>query len=852
MTRVRTALRASALALALVPALAAAQQAGTAAVVAGREYGASGLHRWLLGKSYRDLWTAPVTVPVLDLGAFAGGLTPTGTGGGNQTTSLRLRGADGREYAFRSVDKVQTQTLPEDLRHTLSSWAVQDQVSSFWPAAGVVAHPLEAAAGIPHTTERLFVMPDDPRLGEYRARFAGMLGTLEERPGTGRPLPPELAGADRIEDGDTFLVRLRAGPDERMDDREYLAVRLVDILLGDWDRHPGQYLWASTPRPGGGHLWRALPRDRDYAFVDYDGMAMGVGRGLIWNLVRFRDRIDLRPMAMNASQLDHRLLGGMERATWDSVTRAVRANLSDAAISSALAALPAEYRDRRGAALEARLRARRDDLARVSATFYGYVLHEAEAHGTDQADEAVVDRLPSGNVRVTLRPAGGGEPFFQREYAWTETREVRVYLHGGADVARVTGTGPEQVIVRVIGGEGDDRLADEGRAGHHTAFYDDAGSNTYDRRPHTKVDERPWTEVMWMPGAGSKPPRDWGFSQSGFAAGGGWKGGGVGPYVAVGPTWKRYGFRRHPHAVTGGVQLQWAPLENRFGVEYDGDFRYVGSPLDRTEVTVRATELAASRFFGYGNQADDGGFTSNHFRVWERQLYADAAYWKGLARRTWIVGALTGRVSAPEPEDGTPAGDLLPDGSEDFALAGGRVGFVTARGDSAAYIRNGWSLAAWGSGFPVARNDAGAFGGGEALATAYVSAGGRGPTLALRAGGEKVWGDFPFQYAATLGGTHSLRGYPSQRYAGDAAAYGSAELRQVVTRANLLVARGNLGVFGLADAGRVWYQGTSPGGWHTAYGGGLFFALIDNRYAVSAAYAQGETGRIHLQLGMPF
>jgi hemolysin activation/secretion protein len=175
-----------------------------------------------------------------------------------------------------------------------------------------------------------------------------------------------------------------------------------------------------------------------------------------------------------------------------------------------------------------------------------------------------------------------------------------------------------------------------------------------------------------------------------------------------------------------------------------------------------------------------------------------------------------------------------------------------ARGDSAAYVRNGWTLEAWGSGFPVARNDAGTFGGGQAVATAYFSPGSRGPTLAVRAGGQKVWGEFPFQYAAFLGGSHSLRGYPSQRFAGDAAAYGSAELRQPVTRANLLVARGTLGVFGLADAGRVWYQGTSSGGWHTAYGGGVFFTLLDRRYAVSAAYAYGEQGKFHVTMGMPF
>ena len=219
-------------------------------VVAGTRYAAGGLRRMLLGSSYRDLWTTPVRVPVLDLGSFAGGLTPTRKGGGNQTASLRLRAADGREYAFRSVDKDPTTSLPRDLQGTLVSWVIQDQTSSLVPAAGIPAHAVEDAAGLPHLTEQLYWMPDDPRLGAFRAEFGGMLGTLEERPAAGRTALPGLAGASRIETTDDFQQILASGPGERLDPRGYLAARLVDLLLNDWDRHSDQYLWARFDSAG--------------------------------------------------------------------------------------------------------------------------------------------------------------------------------------------------------------------------------------------------------------------------------------------------------------------------------------------------------------------------------------------------------------------------------------------------------------------------------------------------------------------------------------------------------------------------------------------------------------------------
>jgi hypothetical protein len=70
----------------LAPAAATAQ-GDSVTVVAGAEYRASPLHRTVLGDSYRDVWTTPVRVATLDLRTFAGGLTPTQRGGGNQTRS---------------------------------------------------------------------------------------------------------------------------------------------------------------------------------------------------------------------------------------------------------------------------------------------------------------------------------------------------------------------------------------------------------------------------------------------------------------------------------------------------------------------------------------------------------------------------------------------------------------------------------------------------------------------------------------------------------------------------------------------------------------------------------------------
>ena len=132
-------------------------------VVAGPDYAAGGLHRLLLGAHYRDTWTAPIRVPVLDLRSWAGGLTPTKAHKGSQTTSLRFDGADGREYQFRSVYKTPATGLPAHLQQTVLADLMQDGASASHPLGGLVVARLLGAAGVLRPEPVLSVLPDDAR-----------------------------------------------------------------------------------------------------------------------------------------------------------------------------------------------------------------------------------------------------------------------------------------------------------------------------------------------------------------------------------------------------------------------------------------------------------------------------------------------------------------------------------------------------------------------------------------------------------------------------------------------------------------------------------------------------------------
>ena len=442
MTRIRSLAALALLACSFRPLGAQNVQLTTDTVVTtpGAFYRGGRLKHAFFGTGYRDLWSIPLKVPVLNLKAYAGGLTPLERGGGNRTVSLRMRGADGREYVFRSVDKNVTRGMPADLQRTVVESVVQDQTSAKHPAGALVVAPLLEAVGVLHATPALYVMPDDPALGTFRAEFRGRFGLLEERPTDSEDGGGSTTfGAARIVGTDRLLERLKEDPDHRVDTRDYLTVRLMDILVGDGDRHADQYRWARFDQ-GKQHIYRPIPRDRDNALVRHGGLLLGVARLVTtpkWT--HFDERLThVQGLTLSGNELDRRFLADLPKVVWDSTAASVQARLTDTVIQNAVRSLPPEIYAQQGPALLEALRSRRDQLRLAADAFYLQHALAVEVHGTDKADHLAIVRHPDGRVDVRLAPKKDpATTYFQRVFNPAETREVRIVLVGGDDEAVV-------------------------------------------------------------------------------------------------------------------------------------------------------------------------------------------------------------------------------------------------------------------------------------------------------------------------------------------------------------------------------------------------------------------------------
>ncbi len=854
--RVASAIRAVAASLVLAasaraePAAAGAEaEPATTTVVAGARYDdVSRLHRLLFGSDYRELWALRVQVEVLDLDRFAGGLTPVREVGQRQSRGLALRGGDGRSYTFRGLEKDATAGLEPELRRTIAGRIAQDQIAALHPGAPPVAAALLDAAGVPSAGPRLVVMPDDERLDGFRGEFAGVVGTIQEYPTPAAEGRAGFAGATEIIEGAEMLARLRASAEERVDARAFLRARLMDLFLGDWDRHLGQWRFAKVP---GSAKWQPIPEDRDFAFSRFEGLVLFIARNWRPRWVAFGEEYpDMLGLTWQAWPLDRILLSELERPVWDELAAELRRRLTDDVIDAAVRRLPPEYLRADGARLASALKRRRDLLDRAAGRFYRLLSEEVRVEGTDAPEAAEVIALDGGDLEVRLSRVDGrgepaGAPWFRRRFRDGETSEVRVELRGGSD--RLVARGESRIRVRVVGGEGDDVL-DDSAAG--TSWLADwQGRDRVVRGSRTRVDARPYAAPVHDPERLWIPPRDWGRQRTYLP----WFGASpdVGAFIGGGVRLERFAFRTHPYARRQTLRAGFASGPRAFKVDYAGEFRRENSGVFLT-LDARASQLEILRFFGLGNDTrsdEPDGF----YRVHQRQLSLAALLNVPLARRVVLsLGPTAQYASTRRPADRL-IGQVRPYGSEPFGQLGAAAEIRLDTRNLVEAATRGLLLSAGGSFQPAVWDVEEPFGELHAEAATHLSARVPSkPTLALRAGAKQVLGTYPFHEATFVGGEETLRGFSSQRFAGDGGAWGNAELRLRLGRYHLVLP-GEFGLFALADTGRVWLEGERSNRWHTGAGGGLWFAYLDRSNTVTVAVARsGEQTGLYLRAGFLF
>jgi hypothetical protein len=310
-----------------------------------------------------------------------------------------------------------------------------------------------------------------------------------------------------------------------------------------------------------------------------------------------------------------------------------------------------------------------------------------------------------------------------------------------------------------------------------------------------------------------------------------------------------FGFRRYPYARRTSLSLQYAtgPGDARFDLGVDLR-REGGGPHPVFRAFASGLELM--RWYGQGNETVRTG--DGTFNLAEHTQYgAELMIGQDLGGHGFAEVGPAVLLARTDVEQDRFIGFDAPYGTGDFGQVGARARFRLGRGGGDEPVD--LQLEGGGSAFPAMWDVASAFGEVHGTGTAHLSAGiPFSPVLALRAGGRRVFGDYPFFESAFLGGIRNLRGFDEQRFAGEAMAFGNAELRLSLVPMTLMVP-GRLGVLGLADVGRVWLDGEESDTWHRAFGGGIWFGVDPRHMLLSVTLADGpERTGVYVEAGFAF
>ena len=835
-----------------------------------REFGP--LYKWAFGTNNRELFETPYTYPVLRLEDFDGGVTISKRGGGGQTNSLRLTTEDGRDYALRSIRKDPSRLLPAAARVGPVITLTRDLFFTANPFGALTAADIAEGVDIPHANPKIVYLPAQPGLGDLNVYFADDLYLLEERPNDewiGHPSPlrdddvPPFGTPDDIDGRDDVQERIREDYRHSIDQEQLVRARLLDVLLGDFDRHGDQWRYAEYKNEETGERkWRVIPRDRDQAMLKIDGVVPRIA-GMTLPAVREVQNFDERQpwiedFSFQARMLDRRFLNELTREQWLDAARDLQERLTDEEIERAFDDWPAEAREGRKEQYVAALKQRRDDLVEYARKIYKFQAKEVYVVGTDEDDFFEVTRNPDGTLLVEIFDYKGqekGDRYYSRLFDPKETNSVQLFGLREEDRYEVKGVAEKKSIkVRIVPGpEKDEVVTTDAAKGirRKTRVYAwpdedklELGKETethltryqrFNQYDYRGVD---YDYGLWLPNAGFN----------------------VDDGVRLGLLYTEnyYTFHRRFQQSIGGL---YATASQGLRLDYNFSIIDLAPRLDVGISLAYQTPSFATNFFGLGNDTEENRDDRSFYRI-RQEIYG--AYPTMTIRNKNHEGGLSLRLvgegiqlerdserNLGEAGFDIPETDPLFDRS--YYLGAG-LGYIYANVDNPRYPRDGMrfetSVTLRHRVDPLPDNILQA----DAALTVYQHLW-KGAAFVTRVGVGLTEGDYFFYDGQALGAGR-LRGYRRERFIGDQQIYQNIDLRQQL---NYRVLKSRIGLFASFDHGRVYLEAEegAPDAdvWRSSVGGGIFFRPL-SLFTLSGGYYvpddDGSDPVVRVRVGFDF
>ena len=818
---------------------------------------ASKLKRFIMGNNYRDVWEQPVKMKIFRITEEKGGLRVVGKGGGQQTKSLKLVDKTGREWTLRTIDKDPESVLPEGFKATFAKSIVQDVISSSHPYAPLTVPIMADAMNIFHTNPEIVFVPNDLALGYYRPLFANQVCLFEQR----EPVPEGMKARSTAK----TLNKMIEENDNLVDQATVLRARLLDIFIGDWDRHFDQWKFA-VEDTGRGKLFEPIPRDRDQVYFNNDGLLLRLAtRKAVPKFSGFKHTMHRKKtnyLGFNSRYFDRTFLTGLDANDWQKGIHHFDSVMTDSLLEAAVAQLPPEIYALSGPEILSKLKDRRQQMPKQAMSYYHFLSKYVDVLGSHNHEVFQLSKSGDTGIRLKvfeLKKNGIDTDFvmYDRIIDPKITEEVRLYGFNKSDKFVIDpDVESHKMKVRLIGGKGKDTFDLKGNIKNFVYDLKEAGNDIEEgRRTEDRMTDNPTVN--------NYDGNEFKFNRTDFPSVSAGYNAEYGLLVGGGIKSVKYGFRKDPYQRLHKLTALTALREKALRITYQGEFIDL---IKQKDLVINADfqNPTLSNFYGLGNETKvDPDKDLRYYRVRYNFLTADVLLRKRLFNNVLSLSAGPtayyyfnnekdngNRILAQPELVGLNYNEVY----QRKVYVGGRATAVVNNLNSTLFPTRGieWTTdfiamgGAYGNAHPYARL--------QSEMNVYASLSDPAKLVAvMRLGGGHIFTkDYEYFQALGIGQSNYLRGFRRNRFSGQSMAYGSLELRAKLFDVNSYILPGSFGVVGFGDAARVWTSNDVSAKWHFTPGGGFYYIPFDLLLISTTIAFSEEQALFNLTIGTRF
>ncbi len=800
----------------------------------------NGLKKLFMGENYRAEWRTPVNMKVFNLKKEKGGMTIVSLGGDGQSTSLRLKDASGKEWTLKSINKNLAKVLPETFQGSIVKATVKEINSGAFPYSSFITPTLVKRLGLQTPHPELFFVPDDPAFSFYRKLFADKVCTLEER-------EPSADGSNTISTAKVFGQMIEDN-DHRPLQADALRGRLLDIVIGDFDRHFDQWKW-SKGDTGKGKVYYPIPKSREMAFFHSKGLQIRLfsSRALPF-LKGFQHNIpDIGWLGYGARDFDRIFLTDLDAEEWRQSIASFQQTINDSVIRNAVTKLPPEIFPIHGETIIKKMISRRNLLAKKGMAYYNFISNKVNVIGSNAKEYFKVSNAGKGlQVRVYARNKGNDTSFimYDRIFDPAVTHEIRLFGLNDDDLFEIDSSASSRIKFRIIGGKGNDTFNIKGHV--ENLLYDIKSDGNFIRNgSQTK------NRFSLNPPVNDNSITGFQYNTTKFPQALLTYNSDLGTTLGIGFSKRTHGFRNLPYASDQNFSALYS-FAGAYQFYYKGEFNHITRNLD---VLLQANSVnpGLHNFFGLGNKSKiDESKNDNFYRTRYKVVEIDALFRRRFFNNLHLMFGPyyyqysnnykfnSNNVLAKPQLVGLDSANIF----TKKTYVGGKATIHLDNRNSEVFPTRGIH---WDNEFLYA---AGIKGGSKNFSrissemTVYVSRNNPAKLVAvLKFGTARILSKhFEFFQALTLG-NNNLLGFRNNRYQGSSASYASVELRLKLFDLDSYTLAGPFGLTGFYETGRVKLKEESSKGLHSAFGGGFYFVPF-NLFVISASAGFSESDRV--------